>query len=103
MKVTGAVLVDTKDGSKREISADGAFIYVGILPQTKAFLNLGITDDEGWIVTNEEMETKLPGIFAVGDVRQKSLRQVTTAVGDGGQAGQAVFKYIEELMETLEK
>lgn len=103
MKVTGAVLVDTKDGSKRKISSDGAFIYVGILPQTKAFLNLGITDDEGWIVTNEEMETKLPGIFAVGDVRQKSLRQVTTAVGDGGQAGQAVFKYIEELMETLEK
>ena len=49
------------------------------------------------------METKLPGIFAVGDVRQKSSRQVTTAVGDGGQAGQAVFKYIEELMETLEK
>lgn len=103
MKVTGAVLTDTKDGSKREVSADGAFIYVGILPQTKAFRNLGITDDEGWIITNEEMETSLPGIFAIGDVRQKTLRQVTTAVGDGGQAGQAVFKYIEELMETDRK
>lgn len=102
MKVTGATLVDTKDGSKREISADGAFIYVGILPQTAAFRELGITDAEGWIITNDEMETSLPGIFAIGDVRQKTLRQVTTAVGDGGQAGQAVFKYIEELMEKIE-
>lgn len=79
------------------------FIYVGILPQTNSFKDLGITDEEGWIITNDEMETAIPGIFAVGDVRQKTLRQVTTAVGDGGQAGQAVFKYVEELKESLEK
>ena len=103
MKVTGATLVDTKDGSTKEITADGAFIYVGILPQTNSFKDLGITDEEGWIITNDEMETAIPGIFAVGDVRQKTLRQVTTAVGDGGQAGQAVFKYVEELKESLEK
>lgn len=48
---------------------DGVFIYVGLVPLTKAFLNLGITDDEGYIVTDEEMRTNLPGIFAAGDVQ----------------------------------
>ena len=47
---------------------------------TDPFKELGITNEEGWIVTNEKMETSIPGIYAVGDVRQKHLRQITTAV-----------------------
>ena len=55
-----------------EKAVDGVFIYVGILPQSDAFLDLGITDEEGWIITNEHMETAIPGIFAIGDVRPEA-------------------------------
>ncbi|EMG27751.1 thioredoxin reductase [Listeria fleischmannii 1991] len=101
-KVTGVRLVSTKDGTKREVDADGVFIYVGLVPLTNAFRDLGITDEEGYIRTNEEMETSIPGIFAAGDVRVKSLRQIVTATGDGGLAGQNAQKFVEELKESLE-
>ncbi|MEG0496874.1 MAG: thioredoxin-disulfide reductase [Carnobacterium sp.] len=102
MKVTGLKLKDTKTGEFRDVSADGVFIYVGILPNSNQFKNLGITDQEGWIITNERMETAIPGIFAVGDVRLTPLRQIATAVGDGSLAGDNVFHYIERLNESLE-
>lgn len=102
-KVSGVTLRNVKTGEVTTKAVDGVFIYVGILPQTDAFLDLGITDQEGWIVTNELMETSVPGIFAVGDVRQKTLRQVTTAVGDGGEAGNRVFHYVEEWNERTEQ
>lgn len=98
-KVTGVALKNVKTGEVVEQTIDGVFVYVGILPQTDAFLDLGITDEEGWIITNEGMETAVPGIYAVGDVRKKTLRQITTAVGDGGEAGNRVFHYIEEWNE----
>ncbi len=63
---------------------------------TEAVKDLGITDEAGWIVTNENMETSQAGIFAVGDIRQKQLRQITTAVGDGAIAGQGVYNYLTE-------
>lgn len=78
-----------------EVAADGAFIYVGLIPNTDSFRDLGITDEEGWIITDDYMETDVPGIFAIGDVRQTVLRQVATAVGDGSIAGDQVYKYIE--------
>ena len=55
-----------------------------------------IQDHAGWIVTDDHMKTSVAGVFAVGDVRQKDLRQVTTAVGDGAIAGQEAYKYITE-------
>ncbi|ARN91207.1 thioredoxin-disulfide reductase [Levilactobacillus brevis] len=97
MKVTGVATKNNQTGETGEIAASGAFIYVGTLPMTDAFTDLGITDDAGWIKTNDHMATAVPGIFAIGDVRQKDLRQITTAVGDGGIAGQAVFSYLEDL------
>ncbi|EUJ18116.1 thioredoxin reductase [Listeria aquatica FSL S10-1188] len=100
-KVTGVRLVSTQDGSKREIPAAGVFIYVGLVPLTEPFRGLGITDEAGYVVTNEEMETTIPGIFAAGDVRAKTLRQIVTATGDGGIAGQNAQKFVEELKETL--
>lgn len=102
MKVTGLKLKDTQTGEFSDVSADGVFIYVGILPNSDQFKNLGITDHEGWIVTNERMETAIPGIFAVGDVRLTPLRQIATAVGDGSLAGDNAFHYIEKLNESLE-
>lgn len=95
-KVTGVKTHNKKTGEDRKVPVAAVFIYVGILPITEPFKDLGITDEEGWIVTDDQMKTKIPGIFAVGDVRKKNLRQITTAVGDGGIAGQQAFNYIEE-------
>ncbi len=100
-KVGSVTLVSTKDGSEQELTADGVFIYIGMNPLSKPFENLGITNENGYIVTNEVMETKVPGIFAAGDIREKTLRQVVTATGDGSIAASSVQHYIEELMEEL--
>ncbi|OLN23980.1 thioredoxin-disulfide reductase [Domibacillus antri] len=100
-KVGSVTLVSTKNGEEREFPADGVFIYIGMVPLTKPFLDLGITNDEGYIVTNEKMETKIPGIYAAGDVREKMLRQIVTATGDGSIAAQAAQHYIEELKEEM--
>lgn len=99
-KVTGVRVVNNQTGEEQTIDASGAFIYVGILPKTEQVADLGITDEDGWIKTNDQMETSVPGIYAIGDVRAKDLRQITTAVGDGGIAGQQVFKYIESLSDA---
>ena len=95
-KVTAVKIKNVKTGETYEEAADGVFIYVGLVPLTQAFTSLGITDDAGWILTDERMQTKIPGILACGDARQKHLRQITTAVGDGGIAGQQAYQYIEE-------
>lgn len=94
-KVTGVRIVNNQTNTEKIIDASGVFIYVGLLPMTKSFENLGITDKDGWIVTDDHMATSIPGIYAIGDVRKKDLRQITTAIGDGGLAGQEAFKYIE--------
>lgn len=97
-KVGSVTLVDN-EGNESEVKADGVFIYIGMQPLTKPFLDLGITDEAGYIVTNEEMETSVPGIFAAGDVRQKKLRQIVTATGDGSIAAQNAQHYIESLLD----
>lgn len=98
-KVTGLAYVDKETGESRVVPAAGAFIYVGTTPLTDAFKHLDILDEDGWIPTDEEMATRVPGIFAIGDVRAKKLRQITTAVGEGGQAGQSVFNYLQSLQD----
>lgn len=99
-KVGGVHIKNNQTGAESDIDANGVFIYVGVLPMTDSFQNLGILDDQGWVITNDQMETNVPGIFAIGDVRDKKLRQITTAVGDGGIAGQGVFNYIEVLKDN---
>ncbi|WP_159721354.1 thioredoxin-disulfide reductase [Enterococcus sp. CSURQ0835] len=96
MVVTGAKVRNVKTGDVHEEPADGVFIYVGLEPLTEPFKELGILNAAGWIETDDHMNTKIPGVFAVGDAREKDLRQITTAVGEGGIAGQQVYKYIEE-------
>ncbi|MGG0655138.1 thioredoxin-disulfide reductase [Rummeliibacillus pycnus] len=100
-KVGSVTLVSTVDGSEQEVQADGVFIYIGMLPLTKPFENLGILNETGYIKTNAEMETSVPGIYAAGDVRDKTLRQIVTATGDGSIAAQSVQHYIEELKEKF--
>ncbi|MCY7891887.1 thioredoxin-disulfide reductase [Bacillus vallismortis] len=100
-KVGSVTLVDTVTGEESEFKTDGVFIYIGMLPLSKPFENLGITNEEGYIETNDRMETKVEGIFAAGDIREKSLRQIVTATGDGSIAAQSVQHYVEELQETL--
>jgi len=98
-KVAGVTLVSTVDGTEREFETDGVFVYVGMLPLTKPFGSLGILNDNGYIVTNEKMETTVPGIFGAGDVREKMLRQIVTATGDGSIAAQSAQHYIEKLKD----
>ena len=99
MKVTGVKYRDKETGAEKEIPVAGVFIYVGVLPQTEPFKDLGILDDHGWIVTDDHMETKVPGIFALGDVRQKDLRQIANAVGEGSVGGQAAYNYYQDLQD----
>lgn len=96
-KVTGVKVNNNQTGEDSFIEAAGVFIYVGVKPMTAAFADLGILDEQGWIPTDDHMHTKVPGILAVGDVRKKDLRQITTAVGDGGVAGQQAYEYIQAL------
>ncbi|ANK64908.1 thioredoxin-disulfide reductase [Loigolactobacillus backii] len=96
-KVTGVRYTDKVSGEAHTLPASGVFIYVGINALTDSFTDLGILDDAGWVVTDDHMRTKVPGIFAIGDVRQKDLRQITTSVGDGGMAGQQAYAYIQDL------
>lgn len=100
-KVGSVTLVSTQTGEEQELPADGVFIYIGMIPLSKPFTNLGITNENGYIETNERMETKVPGIFAAGDIREKTLRQIVTATGDGSIAAQSAQHYVEELKEEL--
>ncbi len=84
-------------GEERRIAVQGLFIYVGFEPGT-AFLPAALERDaQGFIVTDAEMHTSIPGIFAAGDVRSKLCRQVITAAGDGATAAQAAFVFLEQL------
>lgn len=95
-RVSSVLLKDVKTKEVRKEAFGGVFIYVGLDPVSDFVKNLDILDAEGWIVTDDHMKTAVKGIYAIGDVRQKDLRQITTAVGEGAIAGQEVYKYISE-------
>lgn len=95
-KVTGVTFKNVKTGELSQAEFGGIFIYVGLDPVSEFAKDLGITDEAGWILTDHQMKTSVAGIYAVGDVRQKDLRQITTAVGDGAIASQEAYKYLTE-------
>ena len=95
-KVTGVTFKNVKTGEISQAEFGGIFIYVGLDPVSEFAADLGITDEAGWILTDHQMKTSVAGIYAVGDVRQKDLRQITTAVGDGAIASQEAYKYLTE-------
>ncbi len=91
-KVSQLKLRNKKTDETSTLDINGVFIFVGYLPNNAFFPPELEVNAQGYIITDDEMATNIPGVFAVGDVRQKKLRQVTTAVGDGG----AVMHGIEE-------
>lgn len=94
--VTEVALKDLLSGKKIKIPADGIFVYVGSRPNTELIKGIVKLDENGFVLTDEKMKTSLPGIFAAGDVRVKSLRQVVTAVSDGAIAADSAREFIEK-------
>jgi thioredoxin reductase (NADPH) len=95
-QVESIVLEDTQSREQSTLPVSGIFFYVGSRPDTSFYKDLVDRDEAGFIVTKEDLSTRTPGLFAAGDVRKKSLRQVTTAVGDGALAAVNLEKYILE-------
>ncbi len=95
--IEGVNIKNVKTGEVSTIKADGCFIWVGILPNTEFLNNTLEVDDGGFIIADAHMETSVPGVYAVGDVRNTPLRQVATAVGDGAVAAMSAEHYIESV------
>lgn len=94
--LTSVLLHNVKTNELIDVPVDTCFIFIGYLPNTEIFSGMVDMTRGGYIITNEKMETKIPGVFGAGDVRDKFLKQVATAVGDGAIAGYAAEKYIAE-------
>jgi thioredoxin reductase (NADPH) len=93
--VRSALIKNVKTGEVTEISIEGVFLFVGLSPRTQFLKGLVNLDEAGYIITDENGETSVKGIFAAGDCRKKLLRQVATAVGDGAMVAFAAEKYLE--------
>ena len=94
--LTGLTIRDVKTGSTQELAVDGLFVAVGQQPHSQIFSNLVMTDDQGYFLAGEDCAASLPGVFVAGDCRVKSVRQLTTAVGDGAVAGLGASRYVDE-------
>lgn len=92
------VIHDLKNNKEYKKKMDGVFEYIGINPNNELIKEIVNMDKNGFIITNQNMETSLPGIFAAGDVRNTSLRQVITAVADGTVAATYADKYLNNLL-----
>ena len=90
-KLSGIVLED-KQNNQEEITVDGCFEYIGQVPNTKIFENLDILDDKGYVNVDKNYQTKIPGIYAVGDCVEKDLYQVVTACSEGAIAANNIIK-----------
>jgi thioredoxin reductase (NADPH) len=98
--VSGIRLKNVKTGETRTLDVGGVFVFIGFKPNSNVVEGTGVpVDSGGHILTNQLMETGVPGIYAAGDIRAQLARQVTTAVGDATTAAIAAEKYIEALNE----
>jgi thioredoxin reductase (NADPH) len=93
--VEGLELQNVKTKNLRTLKVGGVFFYVGWLSNTEFLKGIVNLDEQGFVVTDDQMATSAPGVFAAGDVRKKLLRQVATAVGDGAMAAFAAGQYVE--------
>lgn len=96
-KLTGVKLKDVVTGQESVVECDGIFVSIGRKPATELVKGQLDLDDSGYIIADESTKTNLPGVFAVGDVRTKALRQVVTAVADGAMAAHAAEEYLASL------
>ncbi len=95
-KLSNVKLVNS-NGEKSDLKVNGVFELIGLIPASEPFANLNITDERGYIIVDENMETSVKGIFSAGDVNQKHVRQIVTATSDGAVAAQSALKHIEHL------
>ncbi len=93
-ELTGVTVVDVNSGSRRSIDLSGLFVAVGQAPATAPFKGLVETDAGGYIIADESTRTSVPGLFAAGDVRTKSVRQLATAAGDGAVAATMAVRFL---------
>ena len=93
-KVESVTLKNVKTGETSELKTDAVFIFTGMIPQTE-LVGMLPKDDAGYLITDENMETSMPGLFAAGDVRSKPFRQIVTAVADGAIAALTVASRVE--------
>ena len=96
-RVKGITIRNLKSSLEKDFKAEGVFIFVGYAPNTDFLKNTLKCDKEGYIIADENMKTSQKGVFAAGDVRQKILRQIVTAAGDGATAAISAVRYVEEL------
>ncbi len=96
-EITGLEIKNVKTEEIASLTIKGVFVYVGEIPQVELIKNLVILDDNGYILTDEFMQTPTPGLFIAGDVRKKPFRQIVTAVSDGAIAAFSAFHYLEEI------
>jgi len=89
--------VKTQDVFRRNVQ--GVFVFIGTLPNTDMVKGLIRLDENGFVVTDDNMQTSVSGVFAAGDIRSKLFRQISTAVGEGATASYAVEKYLENLAD----
>ena len=97
-KLTGVKVKNVKTGEEKEIPCDGLFVSIGRSPATELFKGILTLDPAGYIAADESTRTSIPGVFAVGDVRTKAMRQVVTAVADGATASHYIEAYLAEKM-----
>ncbi len=102
-QVTGVKIKNMKTDEITDFPCDGVFFFVGMIPETKWLPEELYKDGRGWLHVNEQMETNVSGVYAVGDVRDKYLRQVSTAISDGAIAATAAERYIEDMDYFREK
>jgi len=88
-------LKDLKEDRVYRKEVQGVFVFIGTIPNTELVRGILELDAQGFIITDQDMQTSIPGVFAAGDIRSKSLRQISTAVGDGATAAFAVQRYLE--------
>ena len=95
--LSGLKLRNVKTGQHSILEVAGVFVAVGLMPNSQSFFKIVDLDDAGYIITDETMATSAPGVFAAGDIRRNSPRQISAAVGDGVIAAMSAFKYIQEV------
>lgn len=93
-KVSGILLENVEDHDEVLVPCEGIFPYIGHIPETSFMKDLGVLDENGYVIANEKMETGVPGIYAAGDCMAKSLRQIVTACGDGAIAADHIFHFV---------
>ncbi|HDP70640.1 MAG TPA: thioredoxin-disulfide reductase [Actinobacteria bacterium] len=96
-KVEGCVVRNKKSGHENRMAINGIFIYIGSIPNTNFLEDILKLDEKGYIITNDELQTSLPGVFAAGDVRKNKAKQVAIAVGEGALASISAQKYLEAI------